>query len=71
MPDLPQLKTKAIKYLEAIIQDSYLKDDKERLAELAKVNKELQTLQTRLTNAQTLMLDGAFDAAEYKESKPN
>ena len=57
---------KASGYPEEVIRSSYGKDDKERVTEITKIKKEIQTLQVPLANAQNLVLDGALDGLEYK-----
>jgi len=52
-----------------IMQDAHKKNGKDKSVELQQVKKEMETYQKRLDNAQTLMLDGQLDVAEYRKIK--
>lgn len=60
---------KALKSFEKILSDYYLKDNKQKKADLEKVNKEIELIRKRLDNAQMMILDGALDGTEYKNIK--
>ncbi len=60
---------KVLKSFELILTDSFKKDGTGKEAELKKIAKELATLQGRLRNAETLMLDGEIKASDYNGIK--
>ena len=60
---------KALKSFEKILSDHYLKDNKQKKADLEKTNKEIEVICKRLDNAQMMTLDGALDASEYRNIK--
>jgi site-specific DNA recombinase len=58
-----------IKTFEKGLSRLYSNNEIESSNELTKAKKELETLQKRLENAQTLMLDGDLDASDYRGIK--
>lgn len=60
---------KLIRTIEAITSDVNNRATKDQQEQAEKVEKEIKTYRSRLENAQTLMLDGDLDAAEYRSIK--
>ena len=60
---------KLIKTIEAITTNVHKNSNKEQEIQSQKIDKEIKTYRTRLDNAQTLMLDGELDAADYRNIK--
>ncbi len=60
---------KLLQTYELIMTDAHKKKGQDRSAELQQDKRELETYQKRLDNAQTLMLDGKLDVAEYQKIK--
>ena len=60
---------KLLQTIKHITTDHYKKNNKDQSLEVEKVDREIETYRNRLQNAQTLMLDGALDAGEYRSIK--
>ncbi len=60
---------KKLKTFEAVIQDYCGTNNRDKEKELARIETELATTIKRLSNIQTLMMDGELDAGDYRAMK--